>query len=107
MLAVRLFGRLPVLSTSIKRTKCLGLFAGITSGGGALMLAWKHYHVHASSSSSSSSPIPNQRVLLPIDEKKVTLSHDKFDWQLFWYYLRPQIWIIACATAVGHRPYNT
>jgi hypothetical protein len=99
MLAVRFFGRIPVAATPFKRTSCLRLLAGLTSGGSALTIAWKHYRVHASSPPKfDSSKI--RSIVRDIERKKVS-SSEKFDWNLFWYYLRPQIWIIACATAVG------
>jgi len=99
MLAVRFFGRLSVVATPIKRISCLRLLAGLTSGGSALTVAWKHYRVHASSPPKVDSS-RMQSIVHDIERKKV-LSSEKFDWNLFWYYLRPQIWIIACATAVS------
>ena len=102
MLAVRFFGRMPVAATVIKQTSSLRLFAGLASGGSVLTVAWKHYRVHA----ASPPPLPkfdpnkNQAAIRGIERKKVS-SSEKFDWNLFWYYLRPEIWIIACATAVS------
>ena len=98
MLVVRLFGRAPVLTTAIKRTSSLQLLAGITSGGSALVLGWKHYRVHAASPPKFDSTKIQSIVR---DVKGKAISSEKFDWNLFWYYLRPQIWIIACATAVN------
>jgi hypothetical protein len=101
MLAVRLFGRIPVTATPFKRASCFRLLAGITSGGSALTIAWKHHRVHAST-------LPQidinkmQPIVQEVEAKKLLSPSDKFDWNLFWYYLRPQIWIIACATAVGY-----
>ncbi len=100
MLAVRFFGRIPVSVIPFKRTSCLRLLAGLTSGGSVLTIAWKHYRVHASSPPKvDSSKI--QSIIRDLERKKVPSSSEKFDWSLFWYYLRPQIWIIACATAVS------
>lgn len=99
MLAVRFFGRIPVVTTPIKRTTCLRLLAGLTGGGSALTIAWKHYRVHASSPPKFDSN-KIQSIIREAEGKKIS-SSDKFDWNLFWYYLRPQIWIIACATAVS------
>lgn len=98
MLAVRLFRRIPVTNTTIKRASCLRLFAGIASGGGALTLAWKHYRVQA-----SAPPKQDIHKMQPVIAEVATQqpSSEKFDWKLFWYYLRPQIWVIACATAVS------
>jgi hypothetical protein len=100
MQVVRLFGRMPIAATTIKRTSCLRLFAGITSGGSALTIAWRHYRVHASSPPKvDTSKI--QSIVHEIEGKRILSSpSEKFDWNLFWYYLRPEIWIIACATAV-------
>ena len=100
MLAIRLLGRVPVLATPSKRVTCLRFLTGIASGGGALAVAWKHYRLHAAA------PLKlDTRQVQPISEKivqnKVLSAGETFDWKLFWYYLRPQIWIIACATAVG------
>ncbi|CAF3723184.1 unnamed protein product [Adineta steineri] len=101
MLAVRLFGRMPVAATPIKRTSYLRLFAGITSGASALTVAWKHHRVHAASPPKFD-PIKLQSMVCEVDGKKVSSSSsEKFDWKLFWHYLRPQIWIIACATATA------
>ncbi len=101
MLAVRFFGRLPAAATTIKRTSCLRLLAGLTSGGSALTVAWKHYRVHAASPSSSKLNSNKMQSIVRDMEGQKVLSSEKFDWKLFWYYLRPQIWIIACATAVS------
>lgn len=101
MLAVRLLGRVPVLATPAKRLTCLRFFTGFASGGGALTVAWKHYRVHAAVAPLK---LETQQVQPISDEKigkKVVSPMDKFDWNLFWYYLRPEIWIIACATAVS------
>lgn len=100
MLAVRFFGRLPVASSPLKRTSCLRLFAGLASGGSALTLAWQHCRLHAASPPPKFDPNKIQAVVRDLERKKAS-SSDKFDWKLFWYYLRPQIWIIACATAVS------
>jgi hypothetical protein len=100
MLAVRLFGRKPVVTTTIKQISCLRLLTGVTSGGSALAIAWKHYRVHAASPPKiDSSKI--QSIVHKVEGKPVPSLSEKFDWNLFWYYLRPQIWIIACATAVS------
>jgi hypothetical protein len=102
MLAVRLFGRMPVVTTTIKRTSCLRLFAGVASGGSALTVAWRHYRVHAASPKTND--FNKIQPIVPEVEGKPVLSSsssEKFDWKLFWYYLKPQIWIIACATAVS------
>jgi hypothetical protein len=104
MLAVRFFGRLPVVATPIKRISCLRLLAGLTSGGSALTLAWKHYRVYAKSPPKVD-PSSMQSILNDIERKKIS-SSEKFDWNLLWYYLRPQIWIIACATAVSLFSFN-
>jgi hypothetical protein len=103
MLAVRFLGRIPTVAaaaaTPVKRTSCLRLLAGLTGGGSALTIAWRHYRVYAA-------PPPKfdankvQSIVRDFERKKVS-GVDKFDWNLFWYYLRPQIWIIACATAVS------
>jgi hypothetical protein len=99
MLAVRLLGRMPMAATPIKRSSCLRLFAGLTGGGSALTIAWRHYRVYAA-------PLPKidsnkmHSIVRDLERKKIS-SSEKFDWNLFWYYLRPQIWIIACATAVS------
>jgi hypothetical protein len=103
MLAVRLFGRIPIASNTIKRTSCLRLLAGITSGASALTVTWKYYRVHASSHPHPHPKFdPNkiQSIIREAEGKKVSSPAEKFSWELFWYYLRPQIWIIACATAV-------
>jgi len=101
MLAVRFFGRLPVITSSIKRTSCLRLLAGLASGGSALTVAYKHYRLHAASPPPQKfDPNKIQSVVRDIERKKIS-SSEKFDWNLFWHYLRPQIWIIACATAVS------
>ena len=100
MLAVRFLGRLPALATPIKRTSCLRLVAGLASGGSALTVAWKHYRVHALSPPKTDGG-SIRPIVRDVQEKRVQPSTDKFDWNLFWYYLRPQIWIIACATAVS------
>jgi hypothetical protein len=103
MLAVRFFGRMPIAATTIKRTSCLRLLAGLTGGGSALTVVWKHYRVHASSPPPKFDPNITKSIEREVKRKKVSSlsSSDKFDWNLFWYYLRPQIWIIACATAVS------
>lgn len=98
MLAVRLFGRIPTAVTPIKRTSYVRLLAGLTSGASALTVVWKHYRVHAASSKPT--PYQTQPVVQDIERKMIS-SSEKFDWNLFWYYLRPQVWIIACATAVN------
>lgn len=98
MLAVRLFSRIPVGSTSIKSgASCLRLLAGVTSGGSALAVVWKHYRIHAAKRPKVDS---NQLSSIVREVERKTVSTEKFDWKLFWHYLRPQIWIIACATAV-------
>ncbi|CAF2660783.1 unnamed protein product [Rotaria sp. Silwood2] len=90
---------MPIVTTNIKRTYCLRLLAGITSGGSVLTVAWKHYRVHASAPpKNDSAKIPS---IIHEVQRKTISSSDKFDWKLFWYYLRPQIWIIACATATA------
>ena len=101
MLAVRLLRRVPVLATPAKRLTCLRFLTGIASGGGALTVAWKHYRVYAAVAplrleTQQVQPVSDEKI-----EKKAVSPVHKFDWNLFWYYLRPQIWIIACATAVG------
>ena len=97
MFTVRLLGRL----RSVDRRHSLRILTGIASGGCALTWALKHSRVHATTSLVSiplpSSPSPSS---IPTENKSVTVI-DKFDWKVFWYYLKPQIWIIACATAVG------
>ncbi|CAF1249424.1 unnamed protein product [Rotaria magnacalcarata] len=100
MLVVRLFRRIPVGTSSIKSKSCLRLLAGITSGGSALTIVWKHYRVHASKTPKLDS---NQlsSIVRDVEGKKVASSSEKFDWKLFWHYLRPQIWVIACATATA------
>ncbi|CAF1440324.1 unnamed protein product [Rotaria sp. Silwood1] len=90
---------MPVVTANIKRTSCLRLLAGITSGGSLLTVAWKHYRVHASASPKQDSiKIPS--IIHEVERKQIS-SSDKFDWKIFWYYLRPQIWVIACATAAA------
>lgn len=102
MLAARLFGRTPVAATAaLKRTSCLRLLAGGTSGAAVLSLSWRHLRVHAAEAPKFDAS-KLQSIAREADKaKNSSSSSDKFDWNLFWYYLRPQIWIIACATAVG------
>ncbi|CAF0721134.1 unnamed protein product [Adineta ricciae] len=102
MLATRLFGRIPVATTTLKRVSCLRLFAGVASGTGALTVAWKHYRVHAAAQPPPSATFEVSKLQPVVHEKKEKKPiSDKFDWSLFWSYLRPQIWIIACATATA------
>jgi hypothetical protein len=100
MLAVRFLGRMPTAATTlVKQTSCLRLLAGLTGGGSALTIAWRHYRVYATSPPKFDSN-KMQSIVRDLERKKIS-SAEKFDWNLFWYYLRPQIWIIACATAVS------
>ena len=98
MLAVRFFSRIPTLVTPFKRTSCIRLLAGLTSGASALTVVCRHYRVHAASAPKPQ-PYKTQPIVQDIERKRSSPS-EKFDWNLFWYYLRPQVWIIACATAV-------
>ena len=100
MLAVRLLGRaVSGQSLPLKRTTCVRFLTGIVSGGTGLAVVWNHHRVHAASSKMMKTPIP-PTIVRDVEEKKPDYSVDKFDWKLFWHYLKPQFWIIACATAV-------
>lgn len=101
MLAIRLLGRgFSGWSKPLKGNNCLRLFTGVVSGGSGLAVVWKHYHLNAASSKKNlKSPIPPNVTLDSV--KKNTISNEKFDWKVFWYYLKPQLWIIAFATAVN------
>ena len=107
MLTVHIFRRVPTtLTSTIRRASHLRFLAGITSGGSALTVIWKHYRVHA-----AKAPKIRSNEILPIlhqvdENKAVSSKSEKFDWNLFWYYLRPQIWIIGCATAVNLNFYS-
>ena len=93
MYTVRLLGR---SVRAIDRRSALRVLTGLASGGCALTVAWKHTCLQAAKPPAL--PMPK---IMQEDKPKKTLVVDKFDWKLFWYYLKPQIWIIACATAVG------
>ena len=88
MFTVRLLGR----------RSTLRVLTGLASGGCALTVAWKHTCLQAAKPPVL--PVP-KRVQEEIAKKSVVVGTDKFDWNLFWFYLKPQVWIIACATAVG------
>ena len=94
MFTVRLLGR---GVRAIDRRSTLRLLTGLASGGCALTVAWKHTCLHA----AKPPVLPVPKIVQEEKAKNVVVVVDKFDWKLFWYYLKPQIWIIACATAVG------
>lgn len=94
MFTVRFLGR---GVRAFDRRTTLRVLTGLASGGCALTVAWKYGRLHAATAPVPIRPIPT----IVQEEKTKTVAVDKFDWNLFWYYLKPQVWIIACATAVG------
>ena len=101
MLAVHIFRRVPTLTNTIRRTSHLRFLVSITSGGSALIATWKHYRVHALKGPKIRSNEISSVLYQVKEPKAVSSTAEKFDWNLFWYYLRPQIWIIGCATTVN------